>query len=148
MSDNSAEQKNVGPELSLRQHDIRALICFAAAGTAVTHVNWPDIDWLLFGAGVFVAAYTVISYFLIKRRVLSQHKAFDRFMMIDAAIVGMVLSLTNFSVMPTIMFVTMVQFNSLINGGIKKWVLDTAALAAGIGLAWCYVYPSLILKVA
>lgn len=143
MSDNSAEQKSVGPELSLRQHDIRALICFAAAGTAVTHVNWPDIDWLLFGAGVFVAAYTVISYFLIKRRVLSQHKAFDRFMMIDAAIVGMVLSLTNFSVMPTIMFVTMVQFNSLINGGIKKWVLDTAALAAGIGVSLVLRVPEL-----
>lgn len=143
MSDNSAEQKNVGPELSLRQHDIRALICFAAAGTAVTHVSWPDVDWLLLGAGVFVAAYTVISYFLIKRRVLSQHKAFDRFMMVDAAVVGMVLSLTNFSVMPTIMFVTMVQFNSLINGGIRKWVLDTAALAAGIGFSLVLRVPEL-----
>ena len=142
MSDNSASSKSSSQsEVSLRQHDIRALICFAAAGTAITHVNWPEIDWLLFGAGLLVGVYTVVSYFLIKRRVMSQHKAFDRFMMVDAAVIGAVLSLCNFSVLPTIMFVTMVQFNSLINGGIRKWVLDTLALLLGVGASFALHIP-------
>lgn len=133
MSDDSAQkQHSASAEVSVRQHDIRALICFAAAGTAITHVNWSDADWLLFFAGLLVGIYTVVSYFLIKRGMLSQHKTFDYFMVADAALVGVILSLCDFSVLPTIMFVTMVQFNSLINGGLHKWSIDTAALVAGI----------------
>jgi class 3 adenylate cyclase len=133
MSDNSPTGKSSSDiEVSLRQHDIRALTCFAAAGTAITHVKWPEIDWLLFGVGLAVGVYTVISYFLIKRRDISQHKVFDHLMVVDAAIIGAILSLCNFSVLPTIMFVTMVQFNGLINGGIRKWGLDTMAMLFGV----------------
>lgn len=142
MSDASKEAgRPSDPEVSVRQHDIRALICFAAAGTAITHVNWPEIDWLLFSVGFVVGLYTVVSYFLIKRRAISQHKAFERFMVVDAAIIGAVLSFCNFSVLPTIMFVTMVQFNSLINGGLRKWGLDTIALFAGIAVSLVFRMP-------
>lgn len=142
MSDDSSKKHHSSSsEISVRQHDIRALICFAAAGTAITHVRWPEIDWLLLGAGLCVGVYTVISYFLIKRRMLSQHKTFDRFMVVDAALIGIVLSLCDFSVLPTIMFVTMVQFNSLIYGGLRKWGMDTLGLLAGIAISLAIRIP-------
>lgn len=142
MSDDSSKKHHSSSsEISVRQHDIRALICFAAAGTAITHVRWPEIDWLLLGAGLCVGVYTVISYFFIKRRMLSQHKTFDRFMVVDAALIGIVLSLCDFSVLPTIMFVTMVQFNSLIYGGLRKWGMDTLGLLAGIAISLAIRIP-------
>lgn len=128
-------------EASVQQHDIRALICFAAAGALFLHINWPQIDWILLSAGILVVAYTAFSYFLIKRRLISQHAVFDRFMIIDAAMIGAVLSLCDFSLLPTIMFLTMVQFNSLINGGLKKWGVDTLALLVGISASMALRMP-------
>ena len=136
MSDSVKDSRVISnAEVAVRQHDIRALICFAAAGTALTHVKWPIVDWLLLCLGLFIVVYTVVSYFIIKRRAANQQKAFEYFMMADAAIVGLMLSFCNFSVLPTIMFLTMIQFNSLINGGLRKWGLDSLALLVGAAIS-------------
>ena len=46
--------------------------------------------------------------------------------------IGLVLNFTEFRLLPTILFVTMVQFNSLINGGLRKWAIDDAAMIGGM----------------
>ncbi len=129
------------PELTGRQQDIRALICFAAAGTAITHIQWAEPDWWLLAAGLLVGLYTVISYFFIKRHSLNLNRLFDQLMITDAALVGMVLALCHFSLMPTILFLTMVQFNSIIHGGLRKWGIDTAALAIGAAVVLPFRLP-------
>jgi adenylate cyclase len=135
MSDASGSKTEDLQDFSLRQHDIRALICLAASGTVLAQIRWQDIDWLMatITAGVFL--YTFVSYWFIKRRAINQNKAFDRFMTADAAMIGVVLSFSDFNLLPTILFITMVQFNSLINGGIRKWAIDNTAMIAGIILS-------------
>ena len=119
--------KDEGQDFSLRQHDIRALICFAVAATAFTHIQFNNLDQYLLWLGCFVVGYTIASYIIIKRCV-NQDAAFDRFTMIDAALIGALLTFSGYSLLPTIMFVTLVQFNSLINGGPRKWAIDNIAL--------------------
>ena len=136
MSDASANKTEDIQDFSLRQHDIRALICLAAAGTILAQIQWQNPDWLLSGITVGVFLYTFASYWFIKRRAINQNKAFDRFMTADAAVIGVVLSFSDFNLLPTILFITMVQFNSLINGGIRKWAIDNTAMIAGVVLSF------------
>lgn len=136
MSDASANKIDYSQDFSLRQHDIRALICFAAAGTALTNIDWHTIDWLMVALTALVFLYTVVSYWFIKRRAINPNRAFDRFMTADAAMIGVVLSFSQFNLLPTILFITMVQFNSLINGGIRKWAIDNTAMIGGIVLSF------------
>lgn len=136
MSDASAGKTEDLQDFSLRQHDIRALICLAAAGTILAQIQWQNIDWLLAGITGGVFFYTFASYWFIKRRAINQNKAFDRFMTADAAVIGVVLSFSDFNLLPTILFITMVQFNSLINGGIRKWAIDNTAMIAGVVLSF------------
>jgi adenylate cyclase len=136
MSDASGKKSEDAQDFSLRQHDIRALICLAAAGTVLAQIKWQQIDWLMVGITASVFLYTFISYWFIKRRAINQNKAFDRFMTVDAAVIGVVLSFSDFNLLPTILFITMVQFNSLINGGIRKWAIDNTAMIVGIVLSF------------
>lgn len=136
MSDASGKKSEDTQDFSLRQHDIRALICLAAAGTVLAQIKWQQIDWLMVGITASVFLYTFISYWFIKRRAINQNKAFDRFMTVDAAVIGVVLSFSDFNLLPTILFITMVQFNSLINGGIRKWAIDNTAMIVGIVLSF------------
>lgn len=136
MSDASANNTEDTQDFSLRQHDIRGLICLAAAGTILAQIEWQSLDYLLLGVTIGVFVYTFGSYWFIKRRAINQNKAFDRFMTADAAVIGMVLSFSDFNLLPTILFITMVQFNSLINGGIRKWAIDNTAMIAGTVLSF------------
>lgn len=132
MSDASANKTENSQNFSLRQHDIRALICLAAAGTAMAEIDLHQIDLLLAGITILVVLYTILSYWFIKNRAINQNRTFDRYMTADAAVIGIILSFTDFNLLPTILFVTMVQFNSLINGGIRKWAVDNTAMVAGV----------------
>ncbi len=136
MSDASATKTEDTQDFSLRQHDIRALICLAAGGTALSQINWQQLDWLMVAVTAAVFLYTLLSYWYIKRRAMNPNRVFDRFMTVDAGVIGVVLCFTNFNLLPTILFITMVQFNSLINGGIRKWAVDNAALLIGMILAF------------
>ena len=80
----------------------------------------------------FVVLYSLVSYLYLKRYSSNQGRSFDRFMTADAAMIGLVLNFTEFRLLPTILFVTMVQFNSLINGGLRKWAIDDAAMIGGM----------------
>lgn len=135
MSDASELKTEETQDFSLRQHDIRGLICLAAAGTVLAKINFQSLDFMLVAITALVIIYTGASYWFIKRRAINQNRAFDRFMTVDAAVIGLVLSFTDFNLLPTILFITMIQFNSLINGGIRKWAIDNTAMIVGIVLS-------------
>ena len=136
MSEKPQNQSESMQDFSLRQHDIRALICLAAGGTVLTKIKWDSLEWSLIAVTALVFIYTIVSYWLIKRHPLNQDRTFDRFMTIDAGMIGAVLSFSDFSLLPTILFITMVQFNSLINGGVRKWAIDNLALITGVALSF------------
>ena len=129
-------------QFSLHQGDIRALILFAAAGTVAIGLSWDKVDWLQSILVLLVLIYTIVSYVWVKKRVPEEReRLFDRLMTVDAAIIGVVLSFSDFSLLPTALFVTMVQFNSLINGGLRKWGIDNMALVGGIAISFVIRQP-------
>ena len=54
------------------------------------------------------------------------------FIIIDSLITGVILVLAEFSVVPSIMFLVVTYFNSMVSGGIKIWLGANAALFSGI----------------
>ena len=141
-SDASEKSKKITlHDFSLRQHDIRALICMTAAGTALTHVHWPNLNLSLIFLGAVIIVYGIGSYLFIKRSTAKQDRIYDRFLTVDAAFVGVLINLIDFNVLPTILFFTMLQFNSLMNGGLKKWAIDNVGLIVGLALSFLVKTP-------
>ncbi|AFU98023.1 adenylate/guanylate cyclase domain-containing protein [Simiduia agarivorans] len=131
----------------LFQYYFRALICFAAAGTLAAEIDWNSIDVLKPLFVVVLLAYTYGAYYLTKRfsgdQLLTLTKALA---WTDAGLIGVSLSLVNFSLLPCILFLTMIQFNALLNGGLRKWGEDNAAFLAGILLSFLIYEPQWVLS--
>lgn len=140
--------EKLAADFSLRQNDIRTLICFAAAGTLTVNMDWPDINVIDALVAVAILGYAIASYLWLRKRVYDENRAvlFDKVMTADAVIIGVVLGLSNFSILPSILFVTMIQFNSLINGGFRKWMIDNLAFVAGVGVTFLIRDPKWVLS--
>lgn len=139
--------EKLAADFSLRQNDIRTLICFAAAGTLMVNMSWPNISLLDGLATLLILGYAVISYLWLRKRIYDENRAalFDKVMTFDAVVIGLVLGLSHFSILPSILFITMIQFNGLINGGPRKWLIDNLAFIGGIGLTFLVQDPKWVL---
>ena len=146
MGDTNVVSEPENPEFSPRQNDIRALICCAAAATVAVDMSWPEVEFLDAAVVTVVLIYTFASYFWVKSKSKMDgvSRLFDRIMTADAAVIGVVLGFSNFNILPTILFTTMIQFNSLINGGVRKWAIDNLAFAMGILLTFLFREPQLV----
>lgn len=144
MSDSKQADPNI--EYSLRQNDIRALICCAAAGTLLVNVSWSSLFVIESLVAMSVLSYALGSYLWLKQISHGPRAAtlFDRVMTMDAAVIGLVVSFSGFNILPTILFITMIQFNSLINGGVKKWAIDNVAFFVGVGFTFLIREPQLV----
>src|SRR5690554_3753856 len=130
-------------KMPLYQFYFRALICFAAAGTLATNMSWPNVDPIATTVIILLLSYTYGSYIFTRRIPIERAKVVsERLAYGDAALVGVVLNLIDFSLLPSILFITMVQFNALLQGGVKKWGGDNLALLAGILAALLVHRPS------
>jgi len=140
--------EKLAADFSLRQNDIRTLICFAAAGTLMVNMNWPSISVLNGLAALLILSYAISTYLWLRKRIFDENrtKIFDKIMTLDAVIIGLVLGLSNFSILPSILFITMIQFNGLINGGPRKWLIDNLAFIGGIGLTFLIKDPKWVLS--
>src|SRR5690606_15017937 len=134
-------------ESPLQQSYFRAIVCFAAAGTLASFIDWNDISYLLAGAIIFVLIYAYATYhFTHKLPPESLSRAGRWLSYCDAGLIGIVLSLTNFSILPCIMFLTMIQFNALLSGGSRKLLEDNAAFGIGILVSLIIHRPQLMLS--
>ncbi len=126
----------------LQQNDIRSLICFAASATATSHLDWTNISIAQLTIIVIAYAYTLLTHIGLKRTDEDkQARALDQLSTADAAIIGFLLSFVQFTFLPTFLFITMIQFNSLINGGAKKWLKDIIAFTCGVSLTFLFLNP-------
>lgn len=139
-------EKDLGKNESvLQQYYFRTLMCFATGGTLATQIDWKNINWLFAGAIIFLLFYAYATYAYTKRQPREKIQTINRwFSYSDAALVGIVLNLTSFSLLPCILFLAMIQFNALLNGGLRRWLEDNTALACGVGLSWLVHKPQLI----
>lgn len=125
--------RNTVTGVPLYQYYFRALICFAASGTLATNMTWPKVDIAPAILIVILLSYTFVTYYIVKRvdREKSAMVA-ERLTYGDAALIGVVINLIGFSILPSILFITMIQFNALLQGGLKKWAGDNLALICGV----------------
>lgn len=134
----TVEQSN----FALRKAEIRAIICFAAAATVTANgfTGQPSFTEIAFIVAAF--SYTLITYIALKWIPHKRfEKTFNHLSTADAAFIGFVLSAVQFTMLPTLLFIIMIQFNSLIIGGIKKWLLDNCAFVCGVGLTFLFWQP-------
>ncbi|MBB3168730.1 adenylate/guanylate cyclase domain-containing protein [Simiduia aestuariiviva] len=131
----------------LFQYYFRALICFAAAGTLAADIEWSNINIVQPIFIVVLLAYTYVAFYLTKH-ISSEHllKLSKILAWTDAGLIGASLSLIDFSILPCILFLTMIQFNALLNGGVRKWGEDNAAFVVGILGSFVIYEPQWVLS--
>ncbi|NVK11427.1 MAG: adenylate/guanylate cyclase domain-containing protein [Gammaproteobacteria bacterium] len=129
------EADDSGFESSINRHQylFRTLSCIAAAATLYTQMS-VSADWLIIGYAIAMLIYPGVSYQILKLFGDKMRSSIAVFQAVDAALIGGALVLVDFSLLPTIMFVALIQFNSLVNGGGTKWRNDNLAFVAGIAM--------------
>ncbi|MEX2962030.1 adenylate/guanylate cyclase domain-containing protein [Microbulbifer sp. TYP-18] len=129
----------------------RSLICFAAAGTLINTVNWSmpwDADKLLtLGTAAVLLIYIFVAYRLSVRRTEESHAKMQRWLSFcDATLIGVAIALANFTLLPTLLFITMVQFNALTMGGGRSWFEHNTGLLLGVGAGYLIHRPALVVN--
>jgi len=141
------EPLQVQAESPQQQYYFRTLICFAAAGTLAAYINWSNISYLYAFTilGLLMYAYGTY-YFTYKQAADTLVKTSRWLSYVDAGLIGLVLGFTNFSVLPCVLFLTMIQFNALISGGVRKLMEDNSAFAIGVLISFIFHSPSFVLS--
>ena len=132
-------------ESILQQYYFRTLICFAAGGTLAAMMDWNNINWVYVGAIIYMLIYAYASLTYTKQLPAEAvPKATRMLSYADAALIGVVLNLINFSLLPCILFLAMIQFNALLTGGLRRWLEDNAAMASGVVISMLIHRPQWI----
>lgn len=141
------KQEPMQSESPLQQYYFRTLICFATAGTLASLANWSNISLLhaLTILGLLLYAYG--TYFFTHKQPTETLAKTSRWLSyVDAGLIGMVLGFINFSILPCVLFLTMIQFNALISGGVRKLMEDNTAFAVGVLVSFVFHSPQLVLS--
>ncbi len=142
-----ADARQLQTESPIQQYYFRALICFAAAGTLAARSDWDQPNLLNLSVITLLLIYAYGTYHFTRNYSSERIAHVGRWLShIDAGLIGLVLSLTNFSILPTVMFLTMIQFNALVSGGFRKLMEDNSAFAAGVLASLVIHKPQLVLS--
>lgn len=126
----------------LHQYYFRSLICFAAAGTLASMMSWSPLDPLYTGTILVLLIYAYLTFHFTHRLEAERLEVANRYLTwADAALIGLVLSLTNFSLLPTILLLTMIQFHALLSGGLRRWMEASGAFGLGVLVSFLVHQP-------
>ncbi|WP_444888551.1 adenylate/guanylate cyclase domain-containing protein [Microbulbifer sp. JMSA008] len=140
--------RNISPHYSTY---FRCLILFAAAGTLVTAIEWSS-SWqpdklLNVGAAAFMLVYCTFAQFILYRsRDKKAYKTRRILRFSDTVLVGIAVALANFSMLPSLLFITMVQLNALSLGGGRQWFEHNTGLLVGVVLGYLMHRPALLIN--
>jgi len=141
------EPLQVQAESPQQQYYFRTLICFAAAGTLAAYINWSNISYLYAFTILGLLMYAYGTYYFTHKQAADTLVKTSRWLSyVDAGLIGLVLGFTNFSVLPCVLFLTMIQFNALISGGVRKLMEDNSAFAIGVLISFIFHSPSFVLS--
>ncbi|HWV15938.1 MAG TPA: adenylate/guanylate cyclase domain-containing protein [Cellvibrio sp.] len=141
------ETTQVPSESPLQQYYFRALICFAAAGTLAPMIDWSNINPVYAFVIISLMVYAYATYFFTHKLPLEDLTKASRWLSyVDAGIIGVVLGIANFTILPCVLFLTMIQFNALISGGVRKLMEDNSAFALGVLLSLLFNAPPPVLS--
>lgn len=115
----------------------RLLISVAAASTLVSHINWGTFDFIFYFFFSWIL-YPLLAYFTTRKLRFHFEIVTRVFAGLDAFLLGTVVHIIDFNVLPGIMFLTLAACQGLITGGIKKMIEDI--LSYFFGLLTPFIY--------
>ena len=129
-----SEKKRIQAKVALPYQEIlRLLVCMASIA-AIASSKLVDQQLLavpLIAIGCLLVYLIVASTF--SRMDDGESGSFIKFFSYtDAVVIGAVIAYIDFSLLPMMLFLIMVQFNALIRGGFTKLLEDNAAVALGV----------------
>ncbi|QKX15556.1 adenylate/guanylate cyclase domain-containing protein [Microbulbifer sp. YPW1] len=129
----------------------RALICFAASGTLLNSINWSALitqsTLLQLAMAALLLAYIPVAHQISRRSVPETAEQVRRWLSFtDALLIGMAMAMANFSLLPSLLFLTMIQFNALTQGGGRCWFEHNTAMLMGVGLGYVVHRPALVVN--
>jgi len=129
----------------------RALICFAASGTLLNTINWSSLlnqDSLLqLAMAAVLLVYIPIAYRIARRSGAENATPVRRWLSFtDALLIGMAMAMSNFNLLPSLLFLTMIQFNALTQGGGRCWFEHNTAMLLGVGIGYLLHRPALVVN--
>lgn len=109
----------------------RLLLSLAAMGTLFQVATWQSFTqhhffilvWLLYPHGVYLAA---TRYFDQREADVTYYAGFA-----DAALVGILIGILDFTLLPACMFFTVIQSQALLNQGVRHWAKIVGTVAVG-----------------
>lgn len=129
------------------QYYFRALVCFAASGTLAAQLNLDNVDFVKAATMLITLVYVYAAYRFCRQVGPDRLPEIMHLLgCTDALLLGFILALSNFSLLPCLLFVTMVQFNALLNGGGKKWAHDNLSMLTGAAVGLLVYKPQWILS--
>ena len=130
------ENQHNGNRLSFLPNQATRIIAYLviaatfAAGVRVDHFG-QIAPWII----AFALTYPWITIFIADRIQKDKTDSVNTaFIVTDGLITGVILVLAEFSVVPSILFLVVTYFNSMVSGGIKVWLGTNAAMLSGIAI--------------
>lgn len=131
------QQERKTNEVPKNELYIRLLISIAAIGSLGTRLSIESINLPICFAG-FLVVYPFMAYFLTRRFLFHVEHVTRAFAALDALLLGALIHIIDFGLMPAIMFLTIVMCQALITGGPKKCGEDAAAFVIGLLLPFTF----------
>lgn len=141
------EHESEQRDAALQQHYFRSLLSFTMAGTLAALIDWENINWLYAGVIIYILIYAPATFAYLRKAPPQGYARTSQWLAYsDAALVGVVINLTHFNLLPLILFLAMIQFNALLCGGLRRWLEDNAALGAGIAISMLFYRPQWVFQ--
>lgn len=126
----AAEDDLHAPNL-LNDYYFRLLLALAAFGTLLLNSSWQTFTQQHFLAALWLV-YPHAIYFLATRYLEKQVEDVIHYAgYSDAFLVGLLIGVIDFNLLPAFMFFTLIQAQSLMNNGVRYWAQTVGALAIG-----------------
>ena len=126
---------------SLTDYYFRLLLALAAIGTLAIATSWKAftsdhffmLAWLV---------YPTVVYWLATHRLAARIEEVLHYAgYLDAFLVGILIGLVDFNLLPTFMFITVVQSQSLMNSGVRYWAQSLGCIVFGFLFSLLFHQP-------
>ena len=133
----TTEAQSAQEKLSFRhQHLFRLLAGFAAIATVITSSLTSGYTLELVVFLPILLFYTLLGHLLIRAASKDQINRLQWLAYCDAFVIGTVIAFIDFDLLPTLLFVLLLEFNAVVSGGIRRLLPDNLCLGLGI-IAMC-----------
>ena len=142
-------ESNITTDHTSKEFDgyFRVILGFAAAGTIISRIHWDQINYAQLFLGIALLCYLLgAKIFTDRVRHPRWQRIIRRMSSIDAAFIGLVITAIDFNLLPTVLFITMLEYNALVSNDKQAWIRDNIGLIGGMALGLLFHQPDWVLS--